>query len=97
MYYLILSWSQCIDKLARSIETEEDCCPVCYESIRDYGSFDEILSHMKRCYCLHKIQRETTSDLPMIDKANIIKTVVEDVEEEIDNYIIQRLWDSYEE
>ena len=97
MYYLILSWSQCIDKLADNIETGNDCCPICYDQLKHCKSMEEILEHMRRCYSLHKIKRSITDDMTATTKINVIKSVVEDVEEEIDNYIIKRLLDYPEE
>ena len=97
MYYLILSWSQCIDKLADSIESDDNTCPVCYDKLSEYDSLEDILINMKRCYCLHKIGRNTIDEMKTIDRANAIKSIIESVDDEIDNYVIERLQDPFDE
>ena len=93
MYYLILSWSQCIERLADYIESGEYCCPVCYDPLEQCDTLEGVLEHMRRCYSLYKIKHALTDDMIATTRIDTIRTVVEEVEEEIDNYVTKQIFD----
>ena len=98
MYYLILSWGDRVKQLTTNLENGDNTCPICFKELGDVDDYKYILSHMKRCYCLNKIENKISilpSDISADMKAQIIEEVTNKTEIEISNYLMDYLYELY--
>ncbi len=97
MYYLILSWSECIEKLQTALEKGHDTCPVCHNNVLDIIDLSSSVYHLKRCYGMYKIDIELSklpNDINDEARLDVISTVNNTVHEEINDYLRRFLRDS---
>jgi hypothetical protein len=96
MYYLILSWRDCVERLTINLDDPKTVCPICYKELGSMDDLKYMLSHMKRCYCLYRIEnslRTLPTSATDIDKALTVSQTSGDTEVEISNYLLSYLQD----